>query len=326
MAKERHTFNCKPIDFKTYTTLINETEHSLYFAPWWLETICNSKKNASLLILLVATPQENVALFVAMLEAGQIITADYCQHLGIHYLNADLSLFQKQEICLSIHNAFPKHYFFHLNFSPQISDWLAWYWLGYKQTTRYNYFLPISKIKSPEDFIVSISKNSRKRIKRNIRDGFEYIKGIEITEALPLIFKNAEDKAYKLNQGTVKALIEAALKNKKGDLIGVRNKDRLLAKVSFLVRHQDRVYNIFSGNSRTLGGQQLKMFLLMNYIIELEDDIKIFDFEGSMLESVAKIAQAMGATQEPYFYIERGSRYAFPILWQKFLNRLIKND
>ncbi len=322
MAKDRHTFNCKAIDFKTYTTLINETEHSLYFAPWWLETINKSKKNASLLLLLVATPQENVALFVAILEAGQIITADYCQHLGIHYLNADLSLLQKQEICLSIHNALPKHHFFHLNFSPQISDWLAWYWLGYKQTTRYNYILPISKINSTEDFIALISKNSRKRIKRNIRDGFAYVKGIDVDEALPLIFKNADDKAYKLNQDIVKVLIKTALKNKKGELIGIRNKDGLLAKVSFLVRHQDRVYNIFSGNSRTLGGQQLKMFLLMNYIIELGDEIKFFDFEGSMLESIAKIAQAMGGSQEPYFCIEKGSRYAFPILWQKVLNRL----
>ncbi len=321
MAKEKNTFNCRTIDFNTYSTLISKVEHSLYFAPWWLETIIQNKKNSSLLLLEVATPQKKVALFVAMQESGQIITADYCQHLGICYLTSNLNLYQKQEICLSIHNALPKHHFFHLNFSAKITDWLAWHWLGYKQTTRYNYILPISKIKSAESFINLISKNSRKRIKRNIRDGFTYCDNIELSEALPLIMHNAHHQGYKLNENIVKALIEKSLANKSSDLIGIRAKNGKLAKVSFLVRHQERVYNIFSGNSRTLGGQQLKMFLLMNYIIDLDENIKLFDFEGSMLESVAKIAQAMGASQEPYFTIRKGNRYALPILWQKMLNR-----
>lgn len=322
MAKERNTFNCRTIDFETYSALISKLEHRLYFAPFWLETIIQNKTNASLLLLEVSTPQETVALFVAMQEAGQIITADYCQQLGICYLSSKLNLHQKQEICLSIHEALPKHDFFHLNFSAKITDWLAWHWLGYKQTTRYNYILPISEIKSTETFIASISKNSRKRIKRNIRDGFSYCNKISISEALPLIMYNADYQGYKHNEKLVKALIERSLANKTGDLIGIRAKNGALAKVSFLVRHQERVYNIFSGNSRNLGGQQLKMFLLMNYIIELDEQIKLFDFEGSMLEPVAKIAQAMGGRQEPYFTITKGSRYALPILWHKLLNRL----
>ncbi len=324
MAKERNTFICQAIDFETYKKLISKVEHSLYFAPWWLETIISNQKEAQPIFILVSTPQKDVALFVAMLQFGQIITADYCQHLGLCYLQEHLNLHQKQEIVQKIDETLPKHYFFHLNFSPKISDWLAWHWLDYRQTTRYNYQLPIANIKSKEDFIQGISKNSRRRISKNIRDGFSYERAVSLAEALPLILKNANDKGYKLKEGIVKALLNQALENKTGDIIGIRDKEGKLAKVSFLVRHQERVYNIFSGNSRVSGGQQLKMFLLMNYIVELEDSIKIFDFEGSMLKEVAKIAQAMGATQEPYFTIKKGSRYAPSILWQKVRHRIKK--
>ncbi len=322
MAKKQNTFSCKEISFEEYDNLITPTSHSLYFSPWWLSTIQANIKEGNFLFYLISRKDEEVALFVALYQHKQIVTADYCQHLGLHYLVTDLTLHQKQEVCLSLHSSLPKHFYFHLNFSPKEVDWLAWHWQGYKQTTRYNYILPIQELDTMEQFMCKISKKNRQNIKANIKKGFYYDTEIDQDEAICLFEQNAKRKDYIINLTLIQHLVNQSKEDRNIDLVGIRDNTHFLVLVALLIKHQDRAYILTSGSEVQTKGHNLKTFLLINYIIKLDDSIKLFDFEGSMIEPVAKIAQSMGAIQEPYFTIKKGNRYAPTILLSKTIARL----
>ncbi len=325
MANEQNKFSCESISFEQYSQLISQTKHSLYFAPWWLKTIKQHTTDGELIFYAVNLKNEAVAVFVALYKYQQIITADYCQHLGIHYLNEELSPYKQQQVCLVLHQSLPKHHYFNLNLSPNERDWLPWHWAGYSQTTRYNFVLPIDHIHSEEDFIATINRRLRRNLKASIKAGFSYVNKVDVDEALEIFLYNSDYKGYKTKPELLRALIKEGLKTNNADLVGVKNKDGQLAMVSFFVRCDDRTYFIAEGCYRNLCGKhQLKNVLLMNYILQREANITMMDFEGSMIESIAKIYQAMGAIQESYFTIIKGRRYTPYYIAHKLLSKVNK--
>ena len=48
---------------------------------------------------------------------------------------------QEKKLVNELINQLPKFNYYRANFSPEITNWLPWYWKGYSQTTRYTYRL-----------------------------------------------------------------------------------------------------------------------------------------------------------------------------------------
>ena len=59
------------------------------------------------------------------------------------FKNKDGSIksFEDKKVANELIDQLPNFNFFRANFSPEITNWLPWYWKGYSQTTRYTYRL-----------------------------------------------------------------------------------------------------------------------------------------------------------------------------------------
>lgn len=312
------------LEWAHYADLLEEREHPLYFAPWWLEVVLRSEER---ICLGCYDGAQCLAVFVARRLGAQIITPPYCQYAGVLFLEDSLTDYDKQRVTEAFHayEVLPRHAYYHLSYPPHYTDWLAHYWLGYRQTTRYNFVWNIAPLPTSEALRQSISRSQRKNLKATERAGFAFLPSVPLTEAERILASTAAYKGYKSDLPLMLRLIERGLTRGSAHIVGVANAEEALAMVAFWVEHQGVAYLIGEGTDRARGGKyQLKLFMLMHYIELCRGRIGLIDFEGSMLEPIAKIYQALGAEQHSYMSIVKGWRHHPLVLCQRLLARCFK--
>lgn len=303
-----------------YAELMRSRPCPLYYLPWWLQ-----EASSRLIYLLCSAEEEPLAVLVGELDRGRMLTPRFCQYTGILYFDPNFTAQQRQNIDRAIVAALPRHRYFHLNFPPSYIDWLAFYWQEYQQTTRYNYSWDVSEIWDRDHFLASIGTTLRKNLKASERAGFVYDPVIASAEALELFAKTSQYKGYRSDLALQARLIERSLGQGVGRLVGLRTREGELAMAAFWVEHIGCAYLIGEGCDRALSGKhQLKCLLLLHYVLERRGRIDTIDFEGSMLEPIAKIYQALGARQQPYMVVYRGRKYSFEFLIGSLRQRLFR--
>lgn len=306
-------YQARLVSPKEWDEALAQRIYPLYYCSWWL--------SASKPLLYVCYENERpVALMSCVLSLKRITTPDFCQYTGLYFLDDSLTLNSKQEVERSLFEALPRHNFLQLNYPPNTRDFLGAYWLGYRQTTRFNYVLDIRSLTDEEAFRKSISRSLRQNLKAAERKNFCYKHTLSTTQLLDVLQQNAQYKGYKSNLQTLKRLITKAIERDAADIVGLCTENGSPAMVALFIRHQRAAYLIAEGTNRELAGKvQLKSLMLMHYIQQVKESIDFIDFEGSMIEPIARIYQALGATQQAYHRIERGHKYNLYYLIKRLL-------
>lgn len=292
-----------------WDALLSEYDYPLYYASWWLEEAsCGAVR-----YLVVYCEGQPIAILAYIYQYREILMPPYCQYTGVHYLARGLSLSQQQEAEQAMLLALPRHNFLHLHYAPSSTDFLAAYWLGYKQTLRYNYVLDLKKFSSASDFVSSIAKSLRRNYKASSRLPLVYDRLVQSDELLAFLARTAQDKGYKAQLTILKLLIQVAEREGVARLVALREPEsNALVIAALFVEHKRRAYLIAEGTDRSLASKyQLKTLLLEHYILEVFDTIDEVDFEGSMIKPIAQIYQGYRAVREPYHSIRRGYRSWF---------------
>ena len=209
----------------------------------------------------------------------------------------------EKEVMTQLIDALPKFDYFSQNFDKKISNWLPFCWKGFEQTTRYTYLL--------EDLTFQdLEKKLENDVRRRCRKGTEA--GLFVLESEDI------EKFYEINSLTflrkgnkipysfdfVKKLYEVC-KIHNSVKIYFAVKDDTVMAVNFLIYDQNTVYYLMGGIHpayKDLGGMDL--VLVQSIRFALESGL-VFDFEGSMVESIEKYFRSFGAIQKPYFSIKK---------------------
>ena len=238
----------------------------------------------------------------------------YTQTLGIWFNpefekeNYSKNLFRKQTICEQLIRRLPSHTYFLQNFHYSFTDWLPFYWRGYRQTTRYTYILP--DIRN----IPEMEKNRNSNIRRNIKKArTEY--QIEIkTHLTPEQFLEINAKSYE-RQGEkayqpkiLRRLIETVYSRNQGNTWGAFDQSGQLRAAVFFVWQENCAYYIAGGSDSTGRKSGAHLLVLSEAIREVSNVAASFDFEGSMIPGVERVFRSFGAIQKPYFVISKGKR------------------
>jgi len=210
----------------------------------------------------------------------------------------------ENKIILELIDKLPKYDMFNLNFHYSLTNWLPFYWKGFKQTTRYTYV--IEDLKNIESVFSNFNQSKKKEIKR-------------AEKIVSIIDDFTLKDFYKINKLTfkrqnLKIPFSFELLNK----IDVVCKENNCGKISFAVDKKNRIhtvlYCIYDDMSilPIIGGSDPK--LRNNYANSLihfeamkfasKNNLK-YDFEGSMIQGVGDFFRAFGAIQKPYFNITK---------------------
>lgn len=310
-GKEKYRILCK-----------SELSIPIYSRDWWLDCVCGESGWDVLLCLKNGEIEAAIPYYV---PANRIISMPlYTQTMGVWFNpvfeNKDYSrnLFRKQTICEDFIMRLPAYDYFLQNFHYSFTDWLPFYWHGFRQTTRYTYVLP--DIGKPDELWHGLSGN----ISRNIQKAKNKFQ-LTVRRNVPTDkFLEINAQTY-LRQGMkpyhpemLKRLIDLTRNRDQGDIWGAYDPENRLHAVVFVVWQENCAYLLACGSHdafRKTGGQALVMWTAIN---DLSGKVRSFDFEGSMLRGVGRIYREFGGRQMPFFAIEKGKIS----LWKKI--RLIQ--
>ncbi|HBQ25244.1 MAG TPA: methicillin resistance protein [Syntrophomonas sp.] len=214
--------------------------------------------------------------------------------------------------------------YFCQNFSPDIANWLPFYWAGFGQTTRYTY-----RFHNLEDldciwngFLANIRTDIRKAEKALIvRTDLTINDFIRINS---LTFKR-QGMELPYSHNLVKRLDSACKTHNARKIFFAEDAQGRIHAAIYLVWDLHTAYYLMGGGDpdlRNSGATSLLMWEAIQYASKVST---IFDFEGSMIEPVERHFRAFGAIQTPYYQITKMSRRMRMAYHGKELLKVIAN-
>ncbi|MDR0507862.1 MAG: GNAT family N-acetyltransferase [Dysgonamonadaceae bacterium] len=294
----------------------------IYSRDWWLDCVCGESGWDVLLYLKNGKIEASMPYHTPC--KGIIFMPPYTQTMGV-WFNPDFencryshNLFRKQAICEDFIKRFPKYHYFLQTFHCSFTDWLPFYWNGFRQTTCYTYILP--DISNTDELWNGLCEN----ISRNIQKAKNKFQ-LTVKRDVPTdLFLEINAQTYR-RQGMkpysheiLRKLIECSRRRNQGDIWGAYDTENRLHAVAFVVWQENCAYLMACGFSETFrksGGQFLALWTAIN---DLSGQVSSFDFYGSMLRGVEHTYREFGATQVPFLKIEKGKMDLLKRIRMKF--------
>lgn len=289
---------------------------------WWMDAVCGINKWD---VLIFEKEKKIIAVwvyhFVKKLGFRVIIQPQLTQMNGIwidrpnNLSKNEMISFENeamQNLLLQLHKT--KFSYFDQNFHYSFTNWLPFYWEGYKQTTRYTY--QITDISNPnkcfQDFKAS-KKSHINKAKKSISIDFE-LSGEEFYINLQQNLKALGHKVYYNKELFLRIYNASKLRNQSCIISAFDNQKRLHAAL-FIVWDEYCAYNLISTINPEFRSSGATSLLFYEAIKQMSSKTQIFDFEGSMSKNIEKSFREFGAIQVPYFQIKKFNSIYFKLLF-----------
>ena len=301
-----------------------EKDIPIFSQDWWLDLVCNEDNWDVILYEKGGQIWGSMPYYKDIQYMfNMIIMPKFTQTMGPYIKYPDNQKYYKKlswekEIMNYFIDNLPKTNFFYQNFHYSITNWLPFYWKGFKQTTRYTYV--IEDLTNLDDVISNFShakrKQFKKAIKNNIRVELDYITVREFYDLhkKELLSEGSEKISYSMQ--LLEKLYNTSKRKNNGAFFVAIDSNNVVHGALFVVWDKNSAYNLISafnpkyfnsGATTLLIVEALKYFKSIN--------INKFDFEGSMLEGVENSFKQFSTVQKPYFQITKAKNRLFLVVF-----------
>ncbi|MDR1102476.1 MAG: GNAT family N-acetyltransferase [Tannerella sp.] len=310
---------------ETYRTLCR-TEESipLFSQDWWLDAVCGEANWDVLLI------EENGRALAAwplyQPRPRLVVMPPWTQTAGIWFapfpddMKYASVLERRQSLCRQLIDRLNPRVFFQ-QFPYTFTDWLPFYWAGYRQTTRYTYLL--HNLKDTERLWNALNQNLRRNI-RKAREQYRITvqKGIPVDDFLRIqsMTYERQHKKNSLPDGVLRRLINLCRAREQGDLWGGYDEAGRLHAAAFVALQKRSAYYLAGGGDPSLRFSGAHSLVLWEAIRFAAGHSETFDFEGSMQPGIERFFREFGGVQTPYFSIRRGTPNLLDRIRMKVIN------
>lgn len=205
--------------------------------------------------------------------------------------------------------------FYQQCFHISITNWLPFYWKGFRQTTRYTYV--INSIGNTEKVFSRFSPAKQRQIRK-------------CEEKLHLSLNLGPDEFYShhkqsLNERGEKIsysyelflrIYKAAQSNNAGQIFTIKDDNGEVHASLFVVWDKASAYALLYSISKKHASSGASTLVIWEAIKFLVNKTKSFDFEGSMTESIENSYRQFATMQKSYFLIEKYYSRTFKLLFR----------
>jgi Acetyltransferase (GNAT) domain len=291
--------------------------HSIFEQPWWLDALAPSqwqevrvekhgkivgrlpfvfKKRFGLTVITQPPLTQTLGPWV---DAG---SANYTRRLGI-----------EKKLTTRLIEQLPDFDVFSQHFSPHVTNWLPFYWAGYTATVQYTYRL--------EDLtdLDRIWKGFHEDLRRHVRNAEKQV-SIEIDPPLGTVLDlNAQTferqgRASPYSDDTLRRLDEACLRHGARRVFAAVDTTGRPQAMLYLVWDERASYALLNGRSDAVAVKGTNALLFWEAIRFASEVTEVFDFEGSMIESIEHFLRAFGGRQTPYLRVVKNRPKARAVL------------
>jgi len=299
----------------------NEREIPIFSKDWWLDAVCGEENWDVAIVEKGGEIWATMPYFIIKkFGLTYLIMPPLTQTLGpwlrpskAKYANM---LSEQKDLMTELIAQLPRFHYFHQNFHYSVTNWLPFYWHGFRQTTRYTYVIEdLSDIQKVWDGLLPNIRTDIKKAEN--RFGVEVKTDLDIEAFLDVNEMTFTRQGMKLpySRDLVRRLDQAcAQRDARKIFFGIDRKGKIHAAV-YLVWDENSAFYLMGGGDpelRNSGATSLCMWKAIQFAAGVT---KKFDFEGSMIEPVERFVRAFGAKQYQYFSISK-TNGALPLLIQ----------
>lgn len=202
------------------------------------------------------------------------------------------------------------------DFHYAVTNWLPFYWSGFKQTTRYTYVL--EELNTVESLYAGLRYNIRHEIKKAQSQ-------VTIKDDCPLADFYALHRETFARKGwdtpisfaVLQRIDQACLRRNCRKILYAADGAGTIHAAAYLVWDENSAYYLLAGVNPRLKSSGANSLLVWNAIRFAGNVTRKFDFEGTMLEPIERFFSGFGAVPKPYFRIYK-SYLIHPDLWDVY--------
>ena len=230
----------------------------------------------------------------------------FCQQLGIF---PEPSVSKAQLFYEALHKKF-KYVDIHLNSAnPPIEKDQE-----FSFSQRKNYLILLNK--NYNSIVNDYNTNTKRNIAKAKKNNLQLIKGIRLEEYLEFKERQKSTKSSQTDFAKLKNIIAFGQYKGIGEIYGVYDDQNYLRAAAYFCRWKDRVIYL-NAVSDEQGKELRAMFYLIDQFIKKSAGKNIvLDFEGSMVQGVARFYEGFGALPETYFQL-KFNRLPLLLKWLK---------
>lgn len=190
------------------------------------------------------------------------------------------------------------------SYDYSFTNWLPFYWKGFKQYTRYTYV--IDDLKDLNLVFENIDSKTKSQIRKSstivqVEEDLDIEEFYKLNE---MTFKRQDmDMPYSLD--FVKALDSACEKNNCRKIFYAKDEQGRKHAAVYIVWDENSAYYLMGGADPELRNSDATSLLIWEAIKFSSNITEKFDFEGSMVENIEKSFSSFGAKQYQYFNISK---------------------
>lgn len=294
----------------------------VFMQYWWMETVCEGKQ-WDVAIACEGDKITGVMPFLYGRKFGMnyVLQPQLTQFSGPYYCYPEgLTHFQRLEFekrtarkLLHQIDALRPSYV-NIRFSPKVTNWLPFYWAGYKQTTRYTYRL--EDISDTTRLFDGFERHERQRRIRRYEHVLSVRYDMQPSEFAEFHQRYWESKGQRdiLKKDFIERVCRTAIDRGNGVIVSVYDEAGRLLVAGFAVYDSNCAHSLmaaFDVNLHQSGHSEILVWSLLKY---LSGKTKAYDFEGSMDEGIEYYNRSFGTCQTPFFEITKSNSKLFDIL------------
>ena len=190
---------------------------------------------------------------------------------------------------------------------PSLSNWLPFYWQGFRQTTRYTFVLEdiwLARSRCLQVSTVACAMRSEKGEKK-----FQFRESEDPIEVFDLVTKSFKRRGLgpPVSRSFFQNLDQVVSEYGQRIILIATDKDAQPVAGTYLVLDSDTAYCLLIGAAGDRPEVGAVPALLWQAIQACAGTVRRFDFEGSMMQGVAHLFSGFGAKLTPYFQLRKSA-------------------
>ncbi len=286
----------------------------IFFQDWWLDAVCGKDGWYGYVLCSGNFTKAIWPVCIQKRKFGRthIVMPQFTPFLGpiIFYpenQKYSTKLSYEKEVINELIKKIGKFDHFHQVFSPVFSNWLPFFWNGFKQTTYYTYRL--NYIQNHKTVFDNFQNNIKREIRKAQRTGLTvnetndfdvFFECVEMTykrQAKKIVFKD-----------TLQRIWSECKKRNCGKMLVAKDKNQQIHSSIFIVWDHQTAYYLIGGSDPKLRNSGAMSLLMFESIKFASSKVNCFDFEGSMIEPIERFFRGFGAEQTQLFSLTKISR------------------
>lgn len=286
----------------------------IFSQSWWLDVVVGAEnwnvivvedKNKRILATMPYVQQKKYGFNVSIMPKLTQTLGPWLKEYNGGYSK---KLGYEKDNMQAILDQLPNFHLFNQSWHYSYTNWLPFYWNGFKQTTRYTYVIEdltdLDKVyKGFQSKIKGDIKKAKNRFNLKVRDDLSIDDFITLNK---LVFSRQGIK-LPYSDEFIRNLDKACLDNQCRKLLIAEDDHGKYHAGVYIIWDKQSAYYLMGGADPELRSSGATSLCLWEGIQFAATVTKRFDFEGSMLEPVERFVRGFGAKQKPYSVIRKSS-------------------